>query len=235
MKTTLENDGTVLVLESEPSDRWQGKTTAERIKQHPQAGKCIECGFVRVGKKTTRMHVRLDDKPELAAMVEEWEAARQAAIIRAGNERLAAIEKIRNGETMIELYYHDGEYLSGHMVKTEHAANLLCQIGAAKEVSGWGVCVDYKMVEAIGESFRYPEAVEFTQPAREAEETAKAKRQAERDAIFAEAREAGERQKLRSWITNGCRNGNNDECSFDSAVEWAMPDGSRKITYTCCY
>ncbi len=31
------------------------------------------------------------------------------------------------------------------------------------------------------------------------------------------------------------RNGNDDECSFDSATEWAMPDGSRKITYTCCY
>lgn len=49
------------------------------------------------------------------------------------------------------------------------------------------------------------------------------------------ARETGERVKIESWVTNRCHNGNDDQCSFDDAVRWAMPDGTEKITYTCCF
>lgn len=57
----------------------------------------------------------------------------------------------------------------------------------------------------------------------------------DREAAFAKARETGERQPLRKWVTDRCMNGNDDDCSFDSAVEWAMPDGTAKTTYTCCF
>jgi len=44
----------------------------------------------------------------------------------------------------------------------------------------------------------------------------------------------GTRQVVSSWITEDCMNGGH-ECSFDQATRWAMPDGTTKITYTCCH
>lgn len=48
------------------------------------------------------------------------------------------------------------------------------------------------------------------------------------------AKKTGEKVAIRTWITNECHNGHR-ECSFDQACEWAMPDGSKTVTYTCCY
>jgi hypothetical protein len=53
-------------------------------------------------------------------------------------------------------------------------------------------------------------------------------------AIVERAKSTRERQPLRSWMTDGCCNGNAD-CSFDNAVEYVMPDGSRTTEYHCCY
>jgi len=53
--------------------------------------------------------------------------------------------------------------------------------------------------------------------------------------IFAKARESGERQALETWVTEKCMNGNDQECSFDRATRWALPDGTSKTTYGCCY
>lgn len=44
----------------------------------------------------------------------------------------------------------------------------------------------------------------------------------------------GTKQVLASWVTEDCMNGGH-ECSFDQATRWAMPDGTTKITYTCCH
>lgn len=63
-------------------------------------------------------------------------------------------------------------------------------------------------------------------------------KQAEQDriaAIFAKARETGQRQVMDSWVTDRCMNRNEDDCSFDTAYQWAMPDGTTRVTYTCCY
>jgi len=64
----------------------------------------------------------------------------------------------------------------------------------------------------------------------EAEEQAAAKR-AE---ALAEARATGQAVVLRRWTTERCMH-HDDECSFDNAVEWLRPDGTTKVTYTCCY
>jgi len=65
--------------------------------------------------------------------------------------------------------------------------------------------------------------------------TAKADKIAKRTAAFARARETGERQELGRWTTDCCMNRHSDECSFDNATAWAMPDGTEKTTYACCY
>lgn len=52
---------------------------------------------------------------------------------------------------------------------------------------------------------------------------------------FRQAAESGQRVAIRKWTTTRCMNGNDDECSFDNATEWAMPDGTTKTTYVCCF
>ena len=52
---------------------------------------------------------------------------------------------------------------------------------------------------------------------------------------FKEAKETGKGVKIRGWMTDRCYNRNSRECSFDTATEWAMPNGTKKVTYTCCY
>ena len=58
---------------------------------------------------------------------------------------------------------------------------------------------------------------------------------AKRAAALAEARATGKAVVLNQWITDQCMSHHDDECSFDSAVEWLQPDGTTKVTYSCCY
>lgn len=73
--------------------------------------------------------------------------------------------------------------------------------------------------------------------ARREAEKAEAKKRAEehRSECFRQAAESGERVAIRHWTTTRCMNGNDDECSCDNATEWALPDGTAKTTYTCCF
>lgn len=59
--------------------------------------------------------------------------------------------------------------------------------------------------------------------------------QAQDSETVSQAHETGQRQVLRSWMTGSCCNGHSDQCSFDHATEYALPDGSRQIEYRCCY
>lgn len=49
------------------------------------------------------------------------------------------------------------------------------------------------------------------------------------------ARTTGEPQVLRTYVTDRCCNGNANECSFDQATEYVLPDGSRQTKFTCCF
>lgn len=53
------------------------------------------------------------------------------------------------------------------------------------------------------------------------------------DAIFAKAKETGEPQIIRQWMDE-C-NKKDLDCSFDKIIEYAMPDGTRKIERIHCY
>ena len=50
-----------------------------------------------------------------------------------------------------------------------------------------------------------------------------------------EARITGKPVILRSYTTSRCHCGNDDECSFDSAVEFVTPEGKVETKYSCCY
>ena len=53
------------------------------------------------------------------------------------------------------------------------------------------------------------------------------------DAIFAKAKETGEPQIIHQWMDE-CSEKDLD-CSFDKIIEYAMPDGTRKIERIHCY
>jgi len=53
------------------------------------------------------------------------------------------------------------------------------------------------------------------------------------DAIFAKAKETGEPQVIREWMDE-CSEKDLD-CIFDNIIEYAMPDGTRKIERIHCY
>jgi len=233
MQATLE--GTTLTIQSDHSDKWSGKTTALYVlENHSQAGRCLQCGRISANGKRQNLFVRLADKPDLRVLVDEWIAAKKAIEEQERITEEQERERIIDGRTVIECTYCDGEYLSGY-VAPAIASELLVAIGAASHVSGWGTHIDPDLIQSLGPSFSYPQAVEFTRPRREAEGRAKGERDAETQSVFAKASATGERQALCNWVTDRCYNGNDDECSFDSATEWALPDGSRNTTYTCCY
>lgn len=108
------------------------------------------------------------------------------------------IRAMKAGEQKITLHYHDGEYLSGYEVFGAAAA-LLEELGLAEYVDGWGYHVSGAVAKALGEEFTYPEAVEFTRPAREAVEAKKAA--AEKKAAEKEARRASMKVEI---LEKGC-------------------------------
>ena len=166
-------------------------------------------------------------KPEIMAELQRRkdteEAAKAAEAAKKEAARQDEIRAIKAGEKNIVLHWHDGEYLSGWEVYGE-AAHLLEEIGLAEYVTGWGYLVSRETVDALGEEFTYPEAVEFTRPAREEEAAKKAAANRERQAKFNEARETGKPVLLKSW-TEPC-NDPREECSLDGVRQYAMPDGT---------
>lgn len=153
----------------------------------------------------------------------------KADFMAALNEARAIGEKeiadIKAGVKLIEVRYHDGEYLSSHEV-LGRAGDLLLELGLARNIAGWGCCVDDDVVKALGTSFTYAAAAEYARPALEAKEAQKTAAAAERQTKIDEARSTGKRVVLRSWMDE-C-DGSACECSWDHVTEYAMPDGTTK-------
>ena len=222
--------GTSLKIEAQPSGQFTGDTFAQSVEDHPQYGRVLRCGTVKFGRKPGTLVVRLDNKPEIAAAVATWQAA--LAADRATKKAAVDAENaaIESGAQPIEVTYHDGEYLSGYTIQG-HAAALLVRLGLAEKVSGWGVQVEGRVIEALGKSFTYPAAAEFARPALEAkaekEAASEAARQAKFDAARNEAMVSGKPAKLDSH-TEAC-NDPREECDLDIVTRFVNPDGS---TYT---
>ena len=165
--------------------------------------------------------VRIDQK-DMDQLVELEKTLQNKA--KAAQEE--AERKLRDSETKIKVSYQDGEYLSGYMA-FGYEAKLLVNAGIAHEVSGWGTHVDSDLVKALGEEFTYQQVLEYTKPAREIKEAAKAKKETERQAKFDEARETGKKVELYRYSAD-C-NDPNEDCNVDIITQYAMPDGSIKV------
>lgn len=147
---------------------------------------------------------------------------------RKETERKKKEMAIKTGEIPIELCFYNGEYLSGYSVASpELAADLLTRLDLAEYVSGWGVLVKGELVDALGTKFTYPQAAKFAKPIREEKDRKRREREAAKAAKFAQAKETGEPVILYRW-TEPC-NDPDEECSIDTLIEYAMPDGSTKV------
>jgi len=144
----------------------------------------------------------------------------------------AEIEAIKSGAQKIKLHYHDGEYLSGYEAYGLDAA-LLLELGFAEHVDSWGYRIDDAHVKTLGTEFTYQQVAELMAPIiAEKERKANAKADA-RQAIFQKAKDTGVKQILLNWMDDCDTPG--IECSFDNMCEYAMPDGTVKLTRTHCY
>jgi hypothetical protein len=224
MKATL--DGCLLKIESEAADSWKGKTLATEVVTDPTHGRLLVCGTVKVGRKSMVLKLRLSDKPELAALVNDWLTAIATKREADAAAKRKELDDLTSGEAPIVCHYRDGEYLSGYAVHGP-GADMLVKLGLAKEVSGWGISINDDLVKALGASFAYPAAVEYARPAMEAKAAKDAEKKAARDAKFAEARATGKRVVLASWSETRRVNceGEMGEYLF-IVTEYANPDGS---------
>ena len=157
----------------------------------------------------------------------EIEAETAKKVQEAADAKQTRIDAIKSGEVKIEARYEDGEYLQGYIV-FEESAELLKELGLAKDISGWGCHVESALIDSLGKEFTYQQAYEFARPAIEAQEIKRAEKEDKRQTVFATAKETNEKQLLRQWSEN-CNN-HREECSMDMVYEWAMPDGTTKIT-----
>lgn len=168
-------------------------------------------------------------KPEIVAELKRQKEAAEAAEAEAKElER----QNIISGATLIEVSWHDGEYLQGYAVYGL-AAELLREIGAAERVAGWGTKVGSDMIKKLGEGFTYAQAAEYMRPANDAKAMAAAQKAADLQAKYDEARVTGKPVLIKTYMAD-C-NDPREDCSFDTVDEYAMPDGSKKISRQHCW
>ena len=132
---------------------------------------------------------------------------------------------------VIKPFYYDGEYLSGYMVSDKDGT--LEKLGLCHYVSGWGTHLDDdNILKIYGESFTFAQAEEYTKPKREAIAKLKAEKinaqNNKKFDAFVEAKQTNKPIILKTW--NEECNDPTEECNIDSLTQYAMPDGSTKIT-----
>jgi hypothetical protein len=173
----------------------------------------------------TELTMIREKKDEIIAELEHQRAEREAIEAQKKADREEEIRAIKAGEKTITVKWTDGEYLQAYEV-FGIAAELLEELGIAKYIDGWGVRVEQKLVDALGEEFTYQQVVEFTQPKRDKEATKEAQKKAELNAKFEEAKRTGKPVEIFRTTTE-C-NDPKIECSLDIITIWAMPDGTQK-------
>jgi len=149
------------------------------------------------------------------------QAAREATEM---NEKKAEMNAIKNGQKLIVV---DSSGFYGLPEVFGQAADLLVDLGLAKWLQNGSCRVDSKAVKALGEEFTYPEAVEYVQPARDAQARKITKAEAETQAKFDQAKTIGRPVVIKTGSTP-C-NDPSEECNMDIITVYAMPDGTTKI------
>ncbi len=139
------------------------------------------------GSKSPEKGIRYSGKPSKEEIeyikahkieiIAELEAEEQRKVDEVKAAKEAKINAIKTGETIIKVYYRDGEYLSGFTLHGEEA-ELLVELKLAKYVDSWGYHVESDLVKALSKEFTYEQAAEFARPKLEALAKVKAEKEA---------------------------------------------------------
>ena len=164
-------------------------------------------------------------KEEILAIVDEVAARRLASEAAAAQAVLDRTTALQNGAPF-ELFYHDGEILSGYTAYGPDAEMLL-NLGIAKEITGWGAYIDSAAVAALGDSFTLAEAQTYMAPLMEKAAAQRGELEANMEEVRRHVSATGSPLKLLSW-TEPC-NGTSSECSLDLVSRWMDPDGSTRV------
>lgn len=163
--------------------------------------------------------------PDFEDVKREYEEMRNKLISEKKSKKDAEVNAIKSGEKKIQVTYRDGEYMDGY-VTGRIEEELLEELGLAKYVDGWGTVVDFKLIQALGKEFTYQQVLEYLKPIREQRERVKAEKEAKRKAKFDEAKRTSKPVILYQYTVD-C-NDKNEDCSFDTIIVYAMPDGSQQ-------
>ena len=183
------------------------------------------------GKPTKKQLVELKAaKPEIITELQRRAQERAEWVAKERAEEAAEREAIISGEKHIQLRYHDGEYLSGWS-PVGQSSDIMQKLGLAEYVSGWGLYVETKTIEALGgPEFTYQQALELHKAREQEREARRQEKEALRQAKFDEARKTGKSVLLRQWTTGCCDR--REECDMDAHYEYATPDGSIRHEWT---
>ena len=94
----------------------------------------------------------------------------------------------------------------------------------AKYVEGWGYLLPDELVAALGEEFTHEDAVAWAEVRHRPQGPSQEDVRREK---LAEAARTGHPVEVRRWYDE-C-NEPQEECSLDTVIEWALPDGTTKI------
>lgn len=196
------------------------------VVDHPQAGRLTGTVDIWDSNKGVAWTSAYTGKQRVGLSISKADYDVAMADKQAAKE--AELADIRTGKTPVTVKYHDGEYLSGYEVFGP-AADMLVQLGVAKDVNGWGTEVERGLIDRFGTAFTYQQATEYAQPRLDAKAEAKAQAEAKRAAIFDEAKETGKPVLLRSGIEyTDEKEEQETENSMNIVRVYAMPDGTTK-------
>jgi hypothetical protein len=167
-----------------------------------------------------------NNKPEIVAALQEMEIEKEERIQKEKEEEAQELKDLKSGKKLIEVKYHDGEYLTGWEAFGQ-AAKLLKEIGLGKYVSGWGCLVDDKTVKDLGKTFSFPAAQKYVRPINEKKEKAKKDKENKETARIENlkkiAKKTGKKQLVKRFSVE-CQDPE-EECNTDIASTYIYPDG----------
>lgn len=179
-----------------------------------------------MGEAVLRNAARYVVEAAIAAQIEadqKHRAAEQAA----RQERLhAAMAALPEGHTLCTRTWANGDLMSAEYIPVSGG----CRVIESDQIKSLAGTEFYAIpTEKI-------EAADAGKAAKQAEKEKAEKVQAEKiESARKEAAATGQNIVISTWATEGCMNGNHDECSFDRAEKYINPKGEINTRYICCY
>jgi len=211
---------------------------------------CVAFAPIKVGGKSVRPILRYDTRPELAALVTQWEQATAAEQAQREAEYAVLQEQERQAEApLLAAMREEADALAARIptdcvrVEAIEAGNAdgqkyyalrvgdfdiswqeATQVGTASATRPGALCPFAEEPVYYIPRARLAELQSEANAKAQAKAAAKAEKAQQRTAAFAEAKATGQAVALSSWMEE-CDD-DNEECSLDNVTLYALPGGT---------